>query len=281
MEGVLIMNAQVITEQIQKAAQFIKSQTALKPATGLILGSGLGEFVNIMEKDVIIPFSEIPGFQATAVEGHKGHLIIGKISGKPVFALQGRYHYYEGHTMHEVVFPVRTLSILGIQNLVITNSAGGLQKGMKAGDLMIIEDHINLMGNNPLIGPNLKDLGPRFPDMTEAYDKVLRQKLESAFNKLNIPFKTGIYCGMSGPTYETPAEVRYIQQIGCSAVGMSTVPECIAAHHLGVRVVALSCITNLAAGISEYKLSHQEVTETAKRVEKDFASVLKELISQI
>jgi purine-nucleoside phosphorylase len=275
------MNAEIITRQIQQAAEFIKSQTALRPTTGLILGSGLGEFVNIMEKEVVIPFAEIPNFQETSVEGHKGNLIIGKVSGKPVYALQGRYHFYEGHTMHQVVFPVRTLSILGIQNLIITNSAGGLQKGMSAGDLMIIEDHINLMGSNPLIGPNLKDLGPRFPDMTEAYDKILRQKLESAFNKLNIPFKKGIYCGLSGPTYETPAEVRHIQSIGCSAVGMSTVPECIAAHHLGVRVVALSCITNLAAGISAHKLSHAEVTDTAKRVEKDFSAVLQQLISEI
>jgi purine-nucleoside phosphorylase len=265
--------------QLKESSSFLKSKISSKPTLGVVLGSGLGEFANNIEVEFSIPFSQIPHFQTTTVEGHKGNCIIGKIAGHSVVALQGRYHYYEGHSMHQVVFPVRCLAMMGVSTLILTNSAGGLQPGMTAGDLMIIEDHINLIGNNPLMGPNLKELGPRFPDMTEAYDRGLLQKLEHAFQKLGLEFKKGIYCGLSGPTYETPAEVRFLRQIGCSAVGMSTVPECIAANHMGMRVVALSCITNLAAGISGHKLTHDEVTATAKKVERNFSAVLTEFIS--
>jgi purine-nucleoside phosphorylase len=181
--------------------------------------------------------------------------------------------------MDAVVFPTRVLAMLGIQVLILTNSAGGLGDGMQAGDFMIIEDHINLMGTNPLMGPNIKEIGPRFPDMTEAYDKKLVSKLEGIFKSLNVRYHKGVYGGLSGPTYETPSEVRYLKLIGCTAVGMSTVPESIAANHMGLRVVALSCITNLAAGISKHKLSHDEVTDTAKRVEADFAKVLSQFVS--
>lgn len=183
--------------------------------------------------------------------------------------------------METVVFPTRTLALLGIESLILTNSAGGFGETMQAGDFMIIEDHINLMGINPLMGPNIKELGPRFPDMTEAYDKKLIEKMEQTFQKQNIRYHKGIYCGVSGPTYETPAEVRYLKLIGGKAVGMSTVPEVIAANHLGLRVAALSCITNLAAGISRQKLSHQEVTDTAKQVEKQFTGFLKEFVQSI
>jgi purine-nucleoside phosphorylase len=267
--------------QLKESSTFLKSKISSKPTVGIILGSGLGEFANNIEVEFSVPFSQIPNFQATTVAGHKGNCIIGKVGARSLVALQGRYHYYEGHSMHQVVFPVRCLATMGLETLIITNSAGGLQPGMQSGDLMIIEDHINLMGNNPLIGPNLKELGPRFPDMTEAYDKSLTSKLEKSFQALGLPYKKGVYGGLSGPTYETPAEVRYLRQIGCSAVGMSTVPECIAANHMGMRVVALSCITNLAAGITGQKLSHDEVTTTAKKVERNFSAVLNEFLNQL
>ena len=266
-------------KKLQDTVSFLKAKTTIKPEIGIILGSGLGAFVKEIKAELVIPFSEIPNFYAPTVEGHNGNLIFGTVNGKPIVACQGRIHYYEGHSMDAVVFPTRVLAMLGIQVLILTNSAGGLGDGMQAGDFMIIEDHINLMGTNPLMGPNIKEIGPRFPDMTEAYDKKLVSKLEGIFKSLNVRYHKGVYGGLSGPTYETPSEVRYLKLIGCTAVGMSTVPESIAANHMGLRVVALSCITNLAAGISKHKLSHDEVTDTAKRVEADFAKVLSQFVS--
>jgi len=270
-----------LNDRLQETVTFLKSKTKLKPQLGIILGSGLGAFARDIQVEVVLPFNDIPNFVSTSVEGHSGNLIFGTVGGKPIVALQGRLHYYEGHSMDTVVFPTRVMALLGIQILVLTNSAGGLGDKMKSGDFMIIEDHINLTGTNPLMGPNMKELGPRFPDMTEAYDRKLIASLEKVFTDKKISYHRGIYAGVSGPTYETPAEVRYLKQIGCSAVGMSTVPESIAANHLGLRVAALSCITNLAAGLSAHKLTHQEVTDTARRVEKDFASVLAEFITQL
>lgn len=267
--------------KLQETVQFIKSKTQFKPQVGLVLGSGLGTFIKELQPELVIPYSEIPNFETTSVEGHQGNLIFAKVGGKNVVALQGRVHYYEGHPMETVVFPTRTLALLGIEVLVLTNSAGGLGDGMQPGDFMIIEDHINFMGANPLMGPNIKELGPRFPDMTEAYDKKLIEKMEAILKKQKSRFHKGIYGGLSGPTYETPAEVRYLKQVGCSAVGMSTVPESIAANHFGLRVAALSCITNLAAGISKTKLNHNEVTETAQRVEKEFSAFMTEFIRDI
>ena len=267
--------------QLQETVQFIKSKTSLKPQIGVVLGSGLGAFIKELEPDLIIPYRDIPNFMPTTVEGHQGNMIFAKVGGKQIIALQGRIHFYEGHTMEQVVFPTRTLALLGIETLVLTNSAGGLAEGMQSGDFMIIEDHINLVGANPLMGPNIKELGPRFPDMSEAYDRKLIAIMESVLQKQKSKYHKGVYGGLSGPTYETPAEVRYLRMIGCSAVGMSTVPESIAANHLGLRVAALSCITNLAAGISKHKLTHHEVTETAKRVEKEFSQFLTQFIAQI
>lgn len=266
-------------ERLQETVQFLKSRTSLKPQVGIILGSGLGAFVKDIKVETTIPYSEIPNFAGTSVEGHSGNLIFGHMGGKPIIALQGRLHYYEGHSMDTVVFPTRVMALLGIQYLILTNSAGGLDEDMQSGDFMIIEDHINLTGANPLMGPNMKELGPRFPDMSEAYDRKLIDQLEKVFKKHNVRYHRGVYAGVSGPTYETPAEVRFLKMIGCSAVGMSTVPEAIAANHLGLRVAALSCVTNLAAGLAKHKLTHQEVTETARRVEKTFATVLEEFIS--
>lgn len=267
--------------KLQESVNFIRTKSSAKPKIGVILGSGLGAFVHDIEVETTIPYKDIPHFSPPTVEGHSGNLIFGKVDGQSIVVLQGRNHFYEGHTMDSVVFPTRTLAMLGVETLILTNSAGGFGEDMQAGDFMIIEDHINLMGTNPLMGPNIKELGPRFPDMTEAYDKRLIQVMEQVLQKQGTRFHKGIYCGVSGPTYETPAEVRYLKLIGGKAVGMSTVPETIAANHLGLRVSALSCITNLAAGISSQKLSHNEVTETAKRVELQFTSFLKEFITNI
>jgi purine-nucleoside phosphorylase len=238
----------------------------------------LGAFVKDVKVETKIPYDEIPHFAHTSVEGHQGNLLLGTVHDFPIAVLQGRIHYYEGYSMADVVFPTRTLSMLGINTLLLTNAAGGLDPQMQSGDLMILNDHVNLMGANPLMGPNLKNLGPRFPDMTEAYDRKLIERMQKAMLKRGIRHHTGVYCAVSGPTYETPAEVRYLQIIGGNAVGMSTVPEAIAANHLGLRVGAVSCITNLASGISKHKLSHNEVTETAKAVEQQFRGFLVDLI---
>lgn len=270
-----------LIDRLQETVQYLKTRTKSKPQVGIILGSGLGAFARDIQVEQSIPFHEIPYFVSPSVEGHQGNLVFGSIGGKSIVALQGRLHYYEGHSMDTVVYPTRVMALLGIHILILTNSAGGLGDKMNSGDFMILEDHINLTGTNPLMGPNIKELGPRFPDMTEAYDKKLIAQLESSFQRKNISFHKGIYAGVSGPTYETPAEVRYLKQIGCSAVGMSTVPEAIAANHLGLRVAAISCITNLAAGLSKSKLTHEEVTDTARRVEKNFAALLEDFIQHL
>lgn len=275
------MNSSNLHKRLQETVTYLKTKTAIKPQIGIILGSGLGAFARDIQVEATIPFGDIPNFAPTSVEGHQGNLIFGNLGGKSIVALQGRLHYYEGHSMDTVVFPTRVMALLGIQVMILTNSAGGLSEKMQSGDFMIIEDHINLTGANPLMGPNMKELGPRFPDMTEGYDRKLIAQLESVFQKMNIRYHRGVYAGVSGPTYETPAEVRFLKMIGCSAVGMSTVPESIAANHLGLRVAALSCVTNLAAGLSSHKLTHEEVTETARRVEKDFAAVLNSFISNL
>ena len=248
---------------------------------GIILGSGLGAFVDQIKIDSTLPYDEIPGFIAPTVEGHGGRLILGTVQGVPIACLQGRIHYYEGHSMATVVHPTRTIAMLGIESLLLTNSAGGLDPNMRPGDFMVLDDHINLMGDNPLKGPNLAQLGPRFPDMSEAYDRKLSERMCAILKEKNIRHSRGIYCGVSGPTYETPAEVRYLQLIGGRAVGMSTVPEAIAANHLGLRVCALSCITNPAAGLASGRLSHEEVTQTAKMVETTFCDFLRDFIKTL
>jgi purine-nucleoside phosphorylase len=268
-----------LLKNLEETVQFIRSRSNVKPRVGMILGSGLGAFVNQVDVDVAITYDEIPSFINPTVEGHQGRLILGHVGTIPVAVLQGRVHYYEGHSMDVVVYPTRTLAMLGIEVLVLTNSAGGLNPIMTPGDFMILTDHINLMGDNPLKGPNLKQLGPRFPDMTEAYDRRLVTQLEKSLAQNNVRHSKGVYCAVSGPTYETPAEVNYLKIIGGQAVGMSTVPESIAANHLGLRVCALSCITNLGAGLSSHKLSHDDVTQTAKMVEQQFSKVMKEFLT--
>ncbi len=277
--GVLLVKTAI--ERLTETVGYIRSQSPVKPKIGIILGSGLGAFVDQVQVSTKIRYDDIPHFMPPTVDGHQGNLLLGHVGINPVAILQGRNHYYEGHNMETVVFPTRTLAILGIEYLILTNSAGGFGETMQPGDFMLIEDHINLMGNNPLMGPNIKELGPRFPDMTEAYDKKLLEQMEKILQQQSTKYHKGIYCAVSGPTYETPAEVRYLKQIGGKAVGMSTVPEVIAANHLGLRVAALSCITNLAAGLSKQKLSHQEVTETAKKVEQKFTLFMKEFVENI
>tara|TARA_B100001248_G_scaffold262718_3_gene261504 strand:+ start:973 stop:1788 length:816 start_codon:yes stop_codon:yes gene_type:complete len=271
----------VIIENLQEAANYIREKTEIKPSVGIVLGSGLGHFVEKLEVDLALPYAEIPHFAPPTVEGHNGQLLIGTVSGKSVACLQGRIHYYEGHAMSQVVFPVRTLAMLGVDTMILTNAAGSLNAEHLPGSFMIIEDHINLMGDNPLKGPNLKHLGPRFPDMTETYDKKMIAKMKSVFEELGIPYGSGVYCGVSGPTYETPAEIRYLRMIGGSAVGMSTVPEAIAANHMGLRIAALSCLTNLAAGMSDSPLTHEEVTQNAKQAEQNFCKFLEEFLTHI
>lgn len=265
--------------KISAAADYIRSRTDIKPRVGITLGSGLNSMVKTISAETTIPFSEIPGFPQTTVEGHSGKLTLGTIGNVPVAALQGRIHYYEGYKMEDVVFPTRVLAMLGIQTLVLTNSAGGIQNEMRPGDFMIITDHINLFGDHPLKGPNIEKFGPRFPDMTYAYDPKLVEKMKTQFNKLGIKYHEGVYCGVTGPTYETPAEIRFLKIIGGSAVGMSTVPECIAANHFGLKVAGISCITNLAAGITGEKLNHKEVQDVAGKVESQFANFLTNFIN--
>jgi purine-nucleoside phosphorylase len=268
-------------ELLQESVSYIKARSKTHPRVGIVLGSGLGSFVDDIEVEASISYADIPNFSPPSVEGHHGRLVLGNVKGVPVACLQGRVHYYEGHSMASVVYPVRTIAMLGVEVLVLTNAAGGLDPKMLPGDFMIIKDHINLMGDNPLKGPNISQLGPRFPDMTEAYDRKLVEKMEAVFKKQTVTAFRGTYCGVSGPTYETPSEVRMLQLIGGSAVGMSTVPETIAANHLGLRVAAISCITNLASGLTQAKLTHEEVTEAAKNVEGKFKRFLGEFISDI
>lgn len=271
----------MLIEKLKQTASYIQSQSSIKPEVGIILGSGLGSFSSQIQIEKTIPYKDVPHFSVPSVEGHSGQLILGQVGKTPVACLQGRIHFYEGHPMDAVVYPTRTLATLGVKTLLVTNAAGGVKATMEPGDLMIITDHINLMGTNPLIGPNEKTLGPRFPDMTEAYSIELQNKLEQFLLKHKIRYHKGVYCALTGPTYETPAEVNYVRILGGSAVGMSTVPEVIVANHMGLKVCGISCITNKAAGIAKHKLSHTEVTDTAKKVESQFTTFVKDFISSL
>jgi len=246
-----------------------------------VLGSGLGAFAGEVEERIEIPYSEIPGWPLSTAIGHAGKLVIGKVAGTPVAVMAGRVHFYEGYSIHQVVFPTRVLGALGVKSLLLTNAAGGIHPGYKQGCLVLLCDHINLQGTNPLIGPNDDGFGPRFPDMTEAYSRELRELAHSAARELRIELYEGVYAGLSGPSYETPAEIRYLRTIGADLVGMSTVPEAIVASHMGMRTLGISCVTNLAAGISHHKLSHQEVTETGERVRGDFTALLRAVLPRM
>jgi purine-nucleoside phosphorylase len=268
-------------QKIIEASQFIQSKIKNKPKIGIVLGSGLGIYVDQIQNKTIIPYEEIPHFKRTSVEGHSGALIYGDVHGVPVVALQGRFHPYEGYAMEEIVLPVRTIAALGIEFLFLTNASGGINADFHPGDLVTISDHINLSGRNPLVGPNIAELGPRFPDMGNAYDKELRELLHKVAKNHHVDLKSGVYCSVLGPTYETPAEIRMLRILGADLVGMSTVPEVIAANHLGLKVAGVACVTNYAAGIKEEKLSHADVKKVAEKAMVGFATVLTETISEL
>ena len=267
--------------KIQEAAEFIKKRVSCRPRIGVILGSGLGVLAADVENRKSISYAEIPHFPISTVEGHAGQLVFGELGGKEVVLMQGRFHFYEGYSMKQVVFPVRVMHKLGIEILIVTNAAGGINRDFNPGDLMIIVDHINLMGNNPLVGPNYDDIGPRFPDMSEAYDPELIKIAEGIAEREGLGWQKGVYVALSGPNYETPAEVRYLRIIGGDAVGMSTVPEVIVANHAGIRVLGISCVTNMAAGVLQQKLHHQEVMETAERVRDQFITLVKGVVHEV
>jgi purine-nucleoside phosphorylase len=266
---------------IRSTAKFLSEKISAPPEIGIILGTGLGGLVKEISISHEFPYSSIPDFPVSTVQGHSGKLIFGTLGGKQVVAMQGRFHFYEGYSMQEVVFPVRVMKLLGIKYLFISNASGGVNPSFKVGDLMIIRDHINLFPGNPLIGKNLEELGPRFPDMSEAYDHSLIEKAKTAAAKLLIAVQQGVYCGLSGPTFETPAEYKYIRQIGGDAVGMSTVPEVIAARHMGIPCFGISVITDLGVEGHIVKVTHEEVQEAAQQAEKKMTLLMKELIREM
>jgi purine-nucleoside phosphorylase len=272
-----------VVELLDQSGEFIRTRLGGRsvPAIGVILGSGLGRLAEELEASTAIPYAEIPHFPVSTVPGHAGRLVVGSLAGTPIVALQGRFHLYEGYGPGEVVFPIRTLARLGVKAFVITNAAGGINKAFKAGDLMVIADHLNLTGQNPLAGPHDDRLGLRFPDMSEAYSQAFRQLAHEAAREVNLELREGVYCVLSGPSYETPAEVRMLHQCGADAVGMSTIPEVVACRQMGVKVLGISLISNLAAGISKVPLTHAEVIETGERVAADFVRLIRAVVPKI
>ena len=264
--------------EISEAVRSIRARAPLQPAIGLVLGSGLGAFAQSLEQPSVIPYGEIPHFPTSTAVGHSGQLVLGHARGVPVAVMAGRAHYYEGYSPAQVVFPVRVLGRLGVKTLVLTNAAGSVNVNYKPGELMVIDDHINYMGINPMIGENPEELGPRFFDMSDTYDAELRQIAEKACWKFGVTVRHGVYIAFSGPSYETPAEIRMSRALGADAVGMSTVPEAIAARHMGIRVLGLSCITNMAAGVIKKKLDHREVLEVGEKARAALLDVLGEII---
>lgn len=265
----------------KKAAAYIQDIIPTKPFLGLILGSGLGDMAELIEHPVYINYGDIPGFPVSTVSGHKGRFVIGRYKQKDIIIMQGRFHYYEGYEVSKIVLPVRVMKALGVMNLIITNAAGGINPNFSPGDLMVIKDHINLTNLNPLRGENIDEIGPRFPDMTYAYNPFLTSLMLKQANNMGIHLHQGIYAMMSGPSYETPAEIRMLRTLGADAVGMSTVPEVIAAVHAGINVVGISCITNMAAGILDQPLSHKEVMDTAENAKMIFIRLLKNFINAL
>ncbi|NLD46265.1 MAG: purine-nucleoside phosphorylase [Clostridiaceae bacterium] len=268
-------------EGLKESAEFIKGRINFSPEIAIILGSGLGPLANEIENPVMIDYREIPNFPLSTVEGHEGKLVAGTLGGNKVVALKGRFHYYEGYEIPQVVFAVRVLRLLGVSHLIVTNAAGGINKAFKPGDLMIIKDHISLFAPSPLRGENIKELGVRFPDMSEAYSRKLMALCREAAAAEGIVLQEGVYAFAQGPMYETPAEIRVLGSLGADAVGMSTVPEVITARHAGINVLGISCITNMAAGILDQPLNHQEVMKTAKDVERNFSILVKRFVSEI
>ena len=264
-----------------RAAKYILGKTRLRPHVAVVLGSGLGSFADELTSATRIPYEKIPGFPRSTVEGHAGRLVIGNAAGVTVASMQGRVHFYEGHPLRDVIFPMRVLGRLGIRAAILTNAAGGINTDFKQGALVLIRDHINLQGSNPLIGPNDERFGPRFPDMTQAYCKDYRRFAYEESRQLGFEIYEGVYGAMSGPSYETPAEIRYMRTIGADLAGMSTVPEVIAASQMGIRVLGISCVTNMAAGILDQPINHAEVMETGERVKTHFVALLRAVLPRI
>jgi purine-nucleoside phosphorylase len=265
----------------QRAAKFILGKTKLRPRIGLVLGSGLGALADDLTGVTLIPYAKIPEFPRSTVDGHAGTLAIGKLGDAPLAAMKGRVHFYEGYSAKDVIFPMRVFRQMGIQSVILTNAAGAININYNRGALVMIRDHINLQGANPLIGPNDERFGPRFPDMTQAYCKKYREIAAAEAKKLDIPVHEGVYAAFSGPSYETPAEIRFLKAVGADLVGMSTVPEVIAARHMGIRVLGISCVTNMAAGIIEQEINHAEVMETGDRVRAQFVALLRAVIPKL
>lgn len=267
-------------DRAENAARTIRARTAEEARIAIVLGSGLGDFAEQLTESVALPYSEIPGFVSSTAVGHVGRLVIGKVADVPVIAMQGRVHYYEGYSLEEVTFPIRTFKLLGVNTLVLTNAAGGIDVQLSQGALMVISDHLNFMGVNPLRGPNDERFGPRFPDMSEVYSRELQELVMDEARALGITTRRGIYAALAGPSYETPAEIHMLRAFGADAVGMSTVPEAIVARQMGMKVLGISCITNMAAGISENPINHEEVMETGQRVRETFTQLLRRVIAR-
>jgi purine-nucleoside phosphorylase len=265
----------------ESAAQFLLSQTALRPKIGLILGSGLGAFADSLTDSSRVPYSQIPSFPRSTAIGHAGQMVIGKAGAVAVAAMQGRAHLYEGYSAQEVAFPIRVFGRMGVRAVILTNAAGGINLKYQQGALVLIKDHINLQGHNPLVGPNDDRLGLRFPDMTRAYSREYGKAAQEEAARLGLSLQDGVYVALLGPSYETPAEIRYLRTIGADLVGMSTIAEVIAARHMGIKVLAISCVTNMAAGILDQPLSHQEVLETGEKVRGQFEALLRAVLPRI
>lgn len=268
-------------ERVEHAARTIRARFDEELRTGVVLGSGLGAFADDLEDAVAIPYEEIPGFARPTVEGHEGRLVLGRVEGSPTAVLQGRFHFYEGYSRDEVTFPMRVFGLLGVKAVVLTNAAGGINIGFDQGSLMIISDHINLMSTNPLLGPNDERFGARFPDMSEVYSREFQEIAVEEARALGLELRRGVYAAMSGPSYETPAEVRMLRTLGADAVGMSTVPEAIVARQMGIRVLGLSCITNMAAGVLDQPINHEEVMETGAQVRDTIRNLLRGIIPRL
>lgn len=267
--------------KVRESVEYIKSKIDFIPEIGIILGSGLGDMADRVEDRVVIKYSEVPNMPVSTVHGHAGQFVCGTLEGKKVIMMQGRFHYYEGHPMRILALPIHIMKFLGVQSLVVTNACGGVNTTFVPGDLMIITDHINFTSTNPLIGSNDDEIGPRFPDMSTAYNREYVNLAKKTGEELGIDLKEGVYMMFTGPTYETPAEVRLARVLGADAVGMSTVPEVIVANHCGLKVLGISCITNMAAGILDQPLNHEEVIETSKMVKEKFVSLVKGIVRNI
>ena len=270
-----------VYERAEHASRVIRARTKLEPRIAIVLGSGLGGFADDFDEAIGVPYEEIPGFMRSTAQGHAGRLVIGKVDTVPVVAMQGRVHYYEGYSLEEVTFPIRTFSLLGVKTLILTNASGGINVELSQGTLMVISDHLNLMGDNPLRGANEERFGPRFPDMSAVYAPELQALVVEEARAIGVDVRRGIYGALSGPSYETPAEIHLLRALGADAVGMSTVPEAIVARHMGMEVLGISCITNMAAGISDEPINHEEVMATGDRVRDAFAQLLRGVVSRI